>query len=94
MDDLDTFTNVIDLWPNAVAMGNDVGETGLTVRAWKRRNSIPGEKWLRVVEAARRRGFENVTLERLAKIAQARKTPDSITAISDEMSAELIGHPA
>lgn len=68
----DTFSSIIDLWPSAAALASDLDEKDVTVRKWRNRNSIPGEKWLRLVRAAERRGFCGVTLGRLAQIADAR----------------------
>lgn len=64
-----TFTDIINLWPTATELAADVSQTGLVVRAWRNRNSIPAEHWLRVVDAAARRGIEGVTLDLLARIA-------------------------
>lgn len=72
MDSLTSFQDVIALWGPAAELGNDVGVTALVVRAWKRRNAIPAEYWLRIVAAAERRGFERVTLALLASLAEQR----------------------
>ncbi|WP_161624998.1 carph-isopro domain-containing protein [Paramagnetospirillum caucaseum] len=71
-----TFADIIALWGTATALAADIGETGLNVRAWRNRNSIPASRWLDVVAAAERRGFEGVTLSLFAHLA-ARPAPDS-----------------
>lgn len=66
-----TFVDVIELWPTAVQMAAELGELEVTVRAWKRRKSIPADRWLRVIEAARQRGIKNLSLDLFAKLAAA-----------------------
>ncbi len=66
---MNTFSSIIGLWPSATALAEDLGENPVTVRAWAQRNSIPGDRWLLIVSAARRRGIQGVTLEVLARIA-------------------------
>lgn len=65
---MDTFAEIIGLWPSTAEFAKDVNATAVTARAWKNRNSIPGERWLAVVNAANRRGY-SITLEQLASIA-------------------------
>lgn len=65
---MQTFADIIGLWPNAVALADDIRERPVTVRAWKRRGSIPAGRWLAVVRAANQRGHP-VTLEVFAQIA-------------------------
>lgn len=64
-----SFVSIVELWPSAEAMALDLGETGTNVRAWKYRNKIPDLYWVRLVGAARRRGFHQVTYEKLARLA-------------------------
>jgi hypothetical protein len=58
---------VIELWPSAEAMAADIGEKGVTVRAWKQRENIPADRDLKLIEAAGRRGI-GLTLEHLARL--------------------------
>jgi hypothetical protein len=67
---MDTFADIIALWGTATSLGQDIGESGVTVRAWRNRNSIPSRKWPVLVRAARRRGLNEVTFEALAKISE------------------------
>jgi hypothetical protein len=63
-----SFTALIELWETAEALALDVGEPAQNVRAWKYRRFIPAEHWVRIVGAARRRGYQ-VTYEHLARLA-------------------------
>ena len=63
------FTDVIDLWPSARVLAEDVGEKTATVHKWRQRNRIPGDKWLEVVTAGEQRGYD-IKLSILASIAQ------------------------
>jgi hypothetical protein len=51
-------------------MARDIGESPITVRHWKRRESIPAKCDARIVEAAARRGAA-VTYEQLALLRAA-----------------------
>jgi hypothetical protein len=66
---METFADVISRWETAEELGSDLGEVGVTVRAWRNRNSIPASKWAAVVAAAEKRQFADITLELLARIA-------------------------
>ena len=78
---MDTFAAVIALWASAEELAADLllegANSGLRVRAWKYRNSIPPEFWLRLVTAAEQRGFAGVTLDRLARISATTPTPEA-----------------
>lgn len=63
-----TIRDVIDRWESAEVLAGELGQKGVTVRAWRNRGAIPPRYWLNLVEAARRRGFPDVTLELLAQI--------------------------
>lgn len=68
-----TFADVIDLWPRpvTVTLAADLAEQPGTVRQWRSRSVLPDRVWRKVVESARARGIEGVTLELLAEIAEA-----------------------
>lgn len=74
---MDTFASIIDLWPDAATLARDIGEKDVTVRAWRNRNSIPPEYWLKVVSAAQERGISGVTPTSLASIAALRVSPSA-----------------
>ncbi len=58
---------VIDLWPSAEALADDLDEKGVTVRAWKQRENIPADRDLKLIAAASKRGI-GLTLEHLARL--------------------------
>lgn len=50
-------THIYDVWNgNAELLAADIGESGVTVRQWRNRGSIPPKYWLRIKEAAEARG--------------------------------------
>ena len=67
-----TFADIINLWPTAEELARDLGVTGLVVRAWRNRESIPAEYWTAIAEAARKRKIRGVTLELFAGLAARR----------------------
>lgn len=69
---ISTYADIIGLWPSAEALADDIGESGVTVRAWRNRGSIPSSRWLDIVAAAERRGLRGVSLEVLASVAAAK----------------------
>lgn len=68
-----TFRDIINLWPKPapVNFAEDIGEEPGTTRQWRNRNRLPSSRWLRTVDAARKRRINGVTLEALARIAEA-----------------------
>lgn len=77
MRDILTFADLINEWPNAVALAEDLGVKEVTARAWKTRGAIPAEYWTDIVVAAEARKIEGITLELLAGLAakQAGREP-------------------
>jgi hypothetical protein len=65
-----TFRDIIALWGSAEALATDLRTSGVTVRAWRNRDSIPGGWWTLIVDAAAARGIQGVSLEVLARAAQ------------------------
>lgn len=70
-ESITSFAEIIELWPSAVEYARDVAVKDVTARAFKARG-IPAEYWVDTVEAARRRGFGQVTLDLLARLAAQR----------------------
>lgn len=64
-----SFADVIDLWDNLSAFAKDAGVSYGAAKQWRRRGSIPAERWSLIIEAASRRGFDDVTADALAAIA-------------------------
>jgi hypothetical protein len=66
---MQTFADVIDKFPSAEALATEIGEKGVTVRAWRQRKSVPPRYWSAIANAAQRNGIEGVTVEALCSIA-------------------------
>ena len=65
-----TFQEVIDLWPNpsASVLAADINTTVERVRKWRQRNSVPGEWFQPIAQAAQRRQIL-LSINDLARIA-------------------------
>lgn len=63
-----THADLINLWPSLSVFADEIGAHYETAKAMRRRASIPPGYWVRVVDAAKRRGFADVTYERLAEL--------------------------
>ncbi len=84
---MDSFSNVIDLWPSASALGRDLKINPSTIRAWKARDRIDGKYFGEIQRAAAKRRLKvDVALlcklaadkpKLKAKRAQKRKRPTS-----------------
>lgn len=70
---MNSFAEIIALWPTVAAFADDVGVKYPTAASWEQRNTLPSDIWEDVVLAAADRGFEGVTLERLAAIAASKR---------------------
>lgn len=69
---MDSFADIVEAWPSAVALAADVRVTPVTARAWKARG-IPAEYWSDVVQAAVKRNIQGVSLAVLARLAAGRR---------------------
>lgn len=57
-------SEIIALWPSVGEFAKDVGQKETTCRGWKLRNSIPVKYWRKIVDSAKRKGFEKeITFE-------------------------------
>ncbi len=65
-----TFQEAIDLWPAPapVVLAEDIGTTVERVRKWRQRNSVPGEWFQPIAQAATRRQIL-LSVDDLARIA-------------------------
>ncbi|WP_421416518.1 hypothetical protein [Agrobacterium tumefaciens] len=61
-----THADVIDQWNSIAAFAEDIGVAYGTAKAMRRRNSIPPEYWIKVVQKAADRSLEGVSLQVLA----------------------------
>lgn len=71
---MNSFADIINLWPTAEAFAQDIEIEGQLARAMKRRNNIDQKYWVDVVSAAENRDIPNVTLEQLAQIASLKRS--------------------
>jgi len=54
---------IYDVWDgNAEALAADIGESGVTVRQWRNRKSIPPRYWQKIIEAAAEKRGKTLTL--------------------------------
>jgi len=67
-----SFSEVLALWPSLSDLAADLSLPYGVVKQWRRRNSIPSDRWQALVLAAQRRGHGFVTAELLAAIAAGR----------------------
>ena len=72
MGGMESFKDIINLWPSPQELADDLGENLHAVRKWRERGSIPSDRWLDLVEAAKRRHYR-VTLNLLAEIGKKAK---------------------
>lgn len=65
---METFSDVIDSWESIGLLAEDLGEKPWTVAKWKQRNNIPSDRWLSLINAARKRriSLDEKTLVRIA----------------------------
>lgn len=63
-----THADLILSWPSIAEFGRDIGVPYEAAKAMRRRKNIPAQYWKRAVEAARFRGIDGVTYERLAEL--------------------------
>lgn len=72
---MNTFAQIISLWPTISALADDIGVQYVTAQAMARRERIPSRYWNALVAGAQRRGFVGVTLEVLADISESTAKP-------------------
>lgn len=63
-----SFRHIIGLWPSPDALAVDIGAKVETVRKWRQRDSIPADRWLAVIDAAKARG-EIISSDDMAALA-------------------------
>ncbi len=66
---MNSFSSVIDAFGGPAKFGDAIGIPDSHARTMKARDSIPADRWSKVVAAAEERGVEGVTLEKLAELA-------------------------
>ena len=65
---MNTFASIIERWPSLHDFAADIGVAYVTAQVMKHRDSIAAEHWAAVVDGAKNRKIDGVTLELLARI--------------------------
>lgn len=69
-----THTETIGLWDTIADFARDIDVGYEAARKMSERNSIHSDHWQDVVNAAKKRGFQEVSLEQLSQAKSKRKT--------------------
>lgn len=78
-----THKDLIDTWPSMAEFAADIGASYGTVKAMRRRGSVPSKYWELIVAKARDRDIDGITFELLATsqhssaIKRARRKPSN-----------------
>jgi hypothetical protein len=67
---MQSFAELLVLWPSLAEVARDLAVPYDTVIAWKRRKSVPYEYWPALVTSAARYEVRGITMERLADAAE------------------------
>lgn len=73
---MESFVDVIALWPSLSALADDLGLPYGVVKQWRMRNSIPAERWQSLIAAAQVRDIAGITADSLAALAARRAQPE------------------
>jgi hypothetical protein len=57
-----TFVDLLDLFPSFTALAKDIGVPVSTVRSWSERDKVPVQHWYEVVETGKKFGIRDLTL--------------------------------
>ena len=68
---VDSFREVLGLWSTLRDFASEVDAPLVSARKWHQRDSIPPEFWIKVSDAAQRRGFDGITVELLTRLRAA-----------------------
>lgn len=71
---VNTFSDVIERFDGPAAFAREVGMSAGAAKQAKRRDSIAAEWFAATARAAQRRGLKEITIKRLAEIAEAKRT--------------------
>jgi hypothetical protein len=78
---MNCFAAILDLWPSGADLARDIGVETYLPRMWRHRGVIPPRYWPVIVDCARRRGFDGVSVEILsAAYADALAAPPIVEA--------------
>jgi hypothetical protein len=70
---MNTHQQIIALWPTRLVLALEMGVSEGVVNAWNRRNNIPPSYWNAIIQAAKKRGYRQVTGDLLLKTMKPRK---------------------
>ena len=65
---MSTVSDIIGAWPSRADCAEDVGVSEKLIVSWVDRDRIPAGYWRSLVSAAKRRGLDGVTYDRLARL--------------------------
>lgn len=63
-------SKIIELWPSVRVLADDLGEKKSAVNGWYYRDSIPSDRWVKLVDAAQARDIP-LTYKMLAEAIAA-----------------------
>lgn len=58
---------IVSRWPSIAAFADDIGVAYETAKKMNQRSSIGRDYWLKVVEAAAKRGIDGISIELIAR---------------------------
>jgi hypothetical protein len=67
---MQSFANLLSLWPSLARISDELAVPYDTVMAWKRRNSVPYEYWSALMASAKRNKIRGISMELLAAAAE------------------------
>ncbi len=84
---MDSFVHVIDAFGGPSVFAAAIGIPSSHARTMRARDSVPAERWSRVVAEATKRELTGITLEALAAIA-AKRLPQEMPGPAAEITAQ------
>lgn len=80
---MQSVADIFALWPSDADVARDIGISYPTVSAWKQRGSIPVAYWKPFIQAARKRGYSEVTAALLVDV-HARDAKDNAAGFAED----------
>ena len=68
---LETHRDIICRWPSLAVFADDIGVSYEAAKKMSQRRSIGREHWLKIVDAALRRGIDGISVELIARTSEA-----------------------
>lgn len=69
---MDNFRDILTRLRPLRILAKEISADANTIYQWKRRDKIPASKWKDIADAGQRRGYFDITIEKMAEI-EARK---------------------